>query len=186
MSVPRYHCCVYICITMISILNATRDDIPTIRQLAEKIWWPTYSSIIPQGQIEYMLATIYSESTIREKMNNGSEIFLLLKDHGKEKAFASYGTSQQSGNVWKINKLYVLPECHGKGFGKALIDEIYARAIKNDINTLILNVNRSNPAFAFYQKYGFKTLREEDIPIGPYWMNDYVLSLPVSPHPETK
>lgn len=165
---------------MTSVRNANPTDIPTIRQLAEKIWWPTYSSIIPQGQIEYMLATIYSEALMREKMANGTETFLLLKENSIEKAFASYGLVPGKSDVWKIHKLYVLPECHGKGFGKALIDEIYARAIKNDINTLLLNVNRYNPAYTFYKKLGFQTLREEDIPIGPYWMNDYVLGLKVN------
>jgi ribosomal protein S18 acetylase RimI-like enzyme len=40
-----------------------------------------------------------------------------------------------------------------------------------------LNVNRYNPAKDFYEKLGFKIILEEDIPIGQYWMNDYVMRL---------
>ena len=40
---------------------------------------------------------------------------------------------------------------------------------------LELNVNRYNKALVFYEKMGFRTIREEDVPIGPYWMNDYVM-----------
>jgi hypothetical protein len=36
-------------------------------------------------------------------------------------------------------------------------------------------VNRYNNAKSFYEKMGFAIVREEDIPIGPYWMNDYVM-----------
>ena len=43
------------------------------------------------------------------------------------------------------------------------------------VNAADLNVNRHNPALAFYERLGFQQHREEDIPIGPYWMNDYVM-----------
>jgi ribosomal protein S18 acetylase RimI-like enzyme len=42
-----------------------------------------------------------------------------------------------------------------------------------------LNVNRNNEAKEFYKKLGFKIIREEDIPIGQYWMNDYVMRLTI-------
>jgi ribosomal protein S18 acetylase RimI-like enzyme len=41
-----------------------------------------------------------------------------------------------------------------------------------------VNVNRHNKALHFYEKYGFKIIREEDIDIGEgYFMNDYVMEL---------
>ena len=40
---------------------------------------------------------------------------------------------------------------------------------------LDLNVNRYNPATAFYERRGFVRQREVDVPIGPYFMNDYVM-----------
>jgi hypothetical protein len=42
---------------------------------------------------------------------------------------------------------------------------------------LDLNVNRFNPAQHFYKKLGFKIIGEEDVPIGQYFMNDYVMRL---------
>jgi diamine N-acetyltransferase len=47
--------------------------------------------------------------------------------------------------------------------------------IASNVSILDLNVNRHNPAKSFYEKIGFTVLREEDVPIGPYWMNDYVM-----------
>jgi diamine N-acetyltransferase len=58
-----------------------------------------------------------------------------------------------------------------------LLNEVFARAKKTGVKTIVLNVNRLNPAFAFYKKFGFEVMRQEDIPIGPYWMNDYVMKL---------
>jgi ribosomal protein S18 acetylase RimI-like enzyme len=45
------------------------------------------------------------------------------------------------------------------------------------MHVLDLNVNRNNQAKHFYEKIGFNVIREEDIPIGPYWMNDYVMRI---------
>lgn len=162
---------------MITIRDAQPSDIGIIRELAEKIWWPVYTPIIGEEQVGYMLKTIYSTEAMRNAMENQLQTFLLLFVDNFPQGFASYGAWEERSNTWKIHKLYVLPESHGKGFGKALLNEIKKRAKSNGTATLVLNVNRQNPALNFYRRYGFSVLREEDIPIGPYWMNDYVMTL---------
>jgi len=162
---------------MFNISTATEKDIPDIRDIAERTWWPAYTPILPAGQIRYMLDAIYSEQTIRTVITSGAQVFLLLSDEFGVQGFASYGRRDEESLVYKLHKLYVLPRNQGKGYGKALIREIRNRLLKEDIHTLDLNVNRYNPARHFYEKAGFKILRQEDIPIGPYWMNDYVMRL---------
>jgi ribosomal protein S18 acetylase RimI-like enzyme len=74
-----------------------------------------------------------------------------------------------------------LPENQGKGYGRIMIDEIVRRVLRAGGKNLDLNVNRYNvKAKTFYEKLGFTTVGEEDVPIGPYWMNDYVMRLPLS------
>jgi diamine N-acetyltransferase len=162
---------------MLLIRNASEHDIPVIRQLAEEIWWPTYSPILEKDQIEYMLAHIYSESSIRNAMADKSQEFILLQSDNRYEGYASYSEYRPEKEYWKIHKLYVRPQQQGKGFGKKLLEEIIARARKAGISAIMLNVNRQNPALEFYKKQGFVIFREEDIPIGPYWMNDYVMRL---------
>jgi diamine N-acetyltransferase len=166
-------------VIMIQIKTAGTSDICTIRDLAERTWWPTYSALLHKAQIEYMLGAIYSQATILNAMTSGSQTFMLLSENEIPKGFASYGSWTEQQNTWKIHKLYVLPECHGKGFGRMLLDEINVRAKSDNIETIVLNVKRDNPAYHFYIKYGFAVLREEDIPMGPYWMNDYIMTIPV-------
>lgn len=165
---------------MVTIREADEIDIPLIGELAERTWWRSYGDILQNEQIEYMLRTIYSPSAMQKVMLDGSQKFLLLYQDSLPVGFASYGVHDEQSRCWKIFKLYVLPECHGLGFGKQLIDEIVSRAKKDNVDQLILNVNRYNPAFHFYKKHGFEVLQEVDIPIGPYWMNDYVMSLSLS------
>jgi ribosomal protein S18 acetylase RimI-like enzyme len=91
--------------------------------------------------------------------------------------FAAFGPRPENQNIFKLHKLYVLPTAHGKGYGKSLIDEIKRRMLEKKITTLDLNVNRYNPARFFYEKLGFRILREEDVPVGPYFMNDFVMRI---------
>lgn len=164
---------------MTEIRDASFPDIEIIQNIAQRTWWPVYSLILSTEQIEYMLAEIYSTPALDGVMKDGSQRFIVLYEGGVAKGFASYGVWKDQVDTWKIAKLYVLPDQHGKGFGRMLLDEIRHRARQNQIKTLVLNVNRYNPALDFYKRYGFDVLREEDIPIGPYFMNDYVMHLPV-------
>ena len=59
----------------------------------------------------------------------------------------------------------------------SLVEEVKRRLKMQGIHTLDLNVNRHNKAREFYEKLGFAVIQEEDVPIGPYWMNDYVMRL---------
>lgn len=165
---------------MINISEATEKDIPAIIQMAEKTWWSTYSPFLSADQIRYMLETIYSHEVLRRAMINGSQTFIVLHDERRPQGFASFGVRSEDQNIYKLHKIYVLPENHGKGYGKMLIEEVKNRLRKKNIYTLDLNVNRFNPARTFYEKMGFKVLREEDIPIGMYWMNDFVMRLEIS------
>jgi GNAT superfamily N-acetyltransferase len=162
---------------MVKILHASLNDIPLIRSLAEETWWPTYSSILTLEQIRYILDAIYSQNELTKVMSNGSQTFLILHDDNGPQGFASFGLRPENPHVAKLHKLYVLPENQGKGYGKLLIDEVIKRVSENPVEFLDLNVNRFNTARTFYEKLGFTVIREEDVPVGPYWMNDFVMRL---------
>ena len=159
---------------MFNISEATTADISTIRDIAEKTWWPTYGNILSSDQIRYMLDVIYAPDAIAKHIKSTSQTFLLLSDEAGVQAFAAYGP-RQDADVFKLFKLYVLPQRQSKGYGRALINEIKTRLIAIGRHRLDLNVNRMNPALHFYEKCGFQLIGTEDIPIGPYWMNDYIL-----------
>jgi ribosomal protein S18 acetylase RimI-like enzyme len=162
---------------MATIVNATPEHIPVIIDLAEKTWWPTYSPILEKEQLSFMLNLIYSREALENVMSNGTQTFILLKDENGWQGFASYGLRNEDSSVCKLHKLYVLPENHGKGYGRILLEEVKSRIRNMGVYTLDLNVNRHNPAKGFYEKIGFRVIREEDVPVGPYFMNDFVMRL---------
>ena len=160
-----------------TIKDATIDQVPLIQSLAERIWWPTYSPLLDKSQIEYMLANIYSKESLKKVILDGSQHFILIYDENGAQGFAAFGPRPEEPGVYKLHKLYVLPENHGKGYGKALIEEVKQRLKAKSIASLDLNVYKKNPALKFYERIGFSILREEEIPFGPYTLYDYVMRL---------
>lgn len=159
------------------IRKASVADTEIIRHLAGETWWPTYSPILEKEQIVFMLGEIYSAEKISHQLQTGEQTFLLLYEGDEPVAFAAFSPRDENPAIYKLHKLYCLPKTQGKGYGKVLINAVIDEVKKSGNHTLDLNVNRHNKARSFYQKMGFEIVYEEDIPIGPYWMNDYVMRL---------
>jgi GNAT superfamily N-acetyltransferase len=157
------------------IRNASIADYQYIYDIAIPVWEATYSSILTQDQMDYMLGLFYSREAIADQITNGGHRFLLAEDEGVYLGFASYQINYQTG-ITKLHKLYVLPQSHGKGIGKALVKLIEDAAIEYSNDQLLLNVNRFNPAIDFYLRAGFENRGEDDVDIGNgYLMEDYLM-----------
>ena len=155
------------------IRNATPEDIPLIRDLTHKIWPQTYAAILTNEQINYMLELLYSESSLIKQMNEHHR-FLIVYDEITPAGFASY--SEIDHGIFKLHKIYLLPDQQGKGTGRFLLDYIITIILQHDAKLLRLNVNRHNKAKDFYERLGFTLIKEEEVNIGNgYFMNDYVM-----------
>ncbi len=164
---------------MHTIITAAVKDAGTIRSLAETTWWPTYTGLLQPEQISYMLDFFYSIENLEHQIKTREQNFLLLLEEGKAVAFAGYSVYENDVNTYKLHKLYCLPQTQGKGYGRILIDSVSGIAADNGASKLLLNVKRDNPAMAFYNKMGFTITAEVDIPLGPYWLHDYVMEKPL-------
>ncbi|SHJ04912.1 Ribosomal protein S18 acetylase RimI [Hymenobacter daecheongensis DSM 21074] len=158
----------------IAVQPATLADIPTIVALAEATWEPTYRFIISREQLEYMYRVIYTPASLRRQMVDNGHRFLLLSAEGHACGFASYSAKEPAG-TYHLNKIYLLPSHQGQGLGQHLLEAVESAVREAGGTVLELNVNRHNPALAFYERLGFQRHQEVDIAIGPYWMNDYVM-----------
>ena len=160
---------------MYIIRKATVDDVETIREIARQTWWDTYSHILAEEQLRFMLGDIYSVKKITSQINNDIQTFLLLVEDEKTVAFAAYSPREEDPQIYKLHKLYCLPQTQGKGYGKILIQEVINKTLQAGVHVLELNVNRNNKAITFYERLGFKIAYAEDVPIDKYFMNDYVM-----------
>jgi diamine N-acetyltransferase len=161
---------------MLTVTKATETDIPLIRQLTFAIWPQTYSSIISKQQIDYMLEQMYNSATLQKQMEEEGYTFIIVYDDKEPVAFASYNETELQ--LWKLNKIYILPSQQGKGTGKFIINYIVDEIKAKHAKALQLQVNRQNKAKDFYERLGFKIIKTADFDIGNgYFMNDYVMEL---------
>ena len=160
----------------LSIYKASVTDIPVIRELAMATWPQTYTPIIGDEQVAYMLNLFYSPATLEQQMRDGHQFIICIND-AQPVAFAAWSETERG--IFKLHKLYILPSQQGKGIGRLIIDHIVAELKAGGANELRLNVNRYNQsAIAFYKKTGFTHYMDEDIEIGNgYFMNDHVLRM---------
>ena len=154
---------------------ATTRDINAIQNIAYVTWPIAYKRIITNEQIEFMLEKMYSQEALENHFYEGTQ-FLIAEVENEVVGFASFGFIKDA--TFKLHKLYVNPEVHKSGTGKALLKETISKVIKLGGKKIELQVNRKNKAVGFYEKMGFEIVREQDFSIGEgFYMNDYVMEL---------
>jgi ribosomal protein S18 acetylase RimI-like enzyme len=159
----------------LSIRFADVNDINTIGFLAQQIWPDAYKDILSDEQLLYMMNLFYSPASLKKQMVDQRHAFILLEDENSTVGFASYSLIKKPG-IYRLHKIYVLPDQQGKGLGKTIIDFIVNDIKPKRATALQLNVNRNNKAKNFYERLGFAVIKEEDIDIGNnYFMNDYIM-----------
>lgn len=160
---------------MFKISQLTKDDIIIVHQLAHRIWPRAFKDLLTPGQIDYMLEWMYNVNTLTEQVQTGHLFYMITLD-GAPKGFIGLEPNFPDVGTLRIHKLYTDPSDHGKGLGKALLQQAIDVANELDVATINLNVNRFNDAVGFYQSQGFEIIKEEDISIGRgYYMEDYVM-----------
>jgi len=155
--------------TNIALRRAIEADIPLIRQMAERIWWEHYPSIISADQIAFMLELIYSDSALQRQMQTEGQVFWLAEKNGQALGFLA--VSQKGLGDYFLHKFYL--DTRGRGFGTIVFELLLARY--PDLQELRLRVNRRNfKSVNFYFKVGFRIEFCIDTPFGEdYVMDDF-------------
>lgn len=164
---------------MIEIKQLNSDDVMIVNHLAHEIWPKTFRDILSKDQISYMLDWMYSIETLQEQVQTGCLYYLATLD-GMAVGFLGLEPNFPDQNQLRIHKIYVKPDLHKKGVGRALMNHSIDIAFDLDQTSLHLNVNKFNAAVDFYKHIGFKITKEENIDIGKgYLMEDFVMELPL-------
>ena len=160
---------------VLTVRHAGLDDINAIGYLAYQVWPATYKEILTFEQLHYMLQHFYSPASLREQMVSKHHTFLVAEIEEEEPVgFASY--SEGAKGIFKLHKLYVLPAIQGRNIGKTLLQVVEEQCRQAGGKKLQLNVNRFNKAKNFYERHGFRIIKEEDVDLGNgVKQEDYVL-----------
>ena len=106
---------------MFTIRKATIDDRSLIHDLASRIWENTYGKILSKEQLDYMFDMMYAPDNILKQMEElHHQYFIILADDMP----AGYLSIEKTGeNTYNFQKIYSLPEMHGTGIGRFIIEQ---------------------------------------------------------------
>ena len=151
-------------------------DFETVARLGETIWRSHYSKIISMAQIDYMLAGRYTAEKLHAYLNAEDRWLDLLWLEGRPVGYCSHALSVTPGEM-KLEQLYLLEECRGKGLGGLMLRHVETRARARACRVLMLTVNKHNAdSIAVYRKSGFAVREMAVFDIGNgYVMDDYVM-----------
>lgn len=153
-------------------------DLAVIAQIARATWPVSYRDMIPASQIDYMLDLFYTPASLERQAEELGHRFFILRNGHQAVGFASIEYDFEETGTCKLHKLYVLPSGQKSGAGKLLMHHIIHTAVARHQRSLMLQVNRKNPALGFYRHLGFFIRESLDLDIGNgYFMNDYVMEL---------
>ncbi|MFN0036255.1 MAG: N-acetyltransferase family protein [Saprospiraceae bacterium] len=156
-----------------SLRRATAADLPLIRQLADRIWWEHYPSIITEAQIAFMLELIYSEAALQRQMEEEGQEFWLPEKNGQALGFLA--VSHKGEGSYFLHKFYL--DTRERGLGTIIFELLLARY--PGLQEMRLRVNRRNfKSVNFYFKVGFRIESCVDTPFGEdYVMDDFQMIL---------
>jgi len=170
---------------MLSITKVSLEYISVIQRLSDEIWKKVYPSVVPMAQIEFMLSTWYSKDGLTEQMRDLGHQFILVEWNNEMVGYASYSEKLVGEpHRFRIHKLYLQPELHGKGIGHAMLQFITRETKPLGCRELELNVHKRNPAVGFYQHMGFSIEKEVVLVIEHgHILDDYVMVLDLTKNP---
>lgn len=162
----------------LSIRPLLERDLEQLRSLARFIWTATYTDLISQAQIDYMLAERYDATLIRAQLKDPKHAWRLASQAANPIGFAH---ARLESDICKLDKLYIHPDFQRRGIGRALLNEVKTFAVSHAAAKLYLQVNRGNhAAIAAYQRYGFTICEARVFDIGGgFVMDDFVMEAPL-------
>ncbi|HSI77167.1 MAG TPA: GNAT family N-acetyltransferase [Lunatimonas sp.] len=125
---------------MISVLDKP-EDFPVLLAIWEASVRATHDFLTPE-KIEEIKQII-----IKEKVFSFVDIYVYNDSNGSKTGFIGIANN-------KIEMLFILPECRGKGIGRALTEFVISAHQVTKVD-----VNEQNPqAVGFYEKMGFNVI----------------------------
>ena len=132
------------------IIKATLKDLDSIKYICDTTINAIYPKYYPKGAVDFFI-NHHSIDHIKEDINQG--IVYIIKDDEKIIGTVTIKTNN-------MNRLFVLPEYHKKGYGKALISFTEEMIFKKYDSIII---DASLPSKSLYLKIGFKEIEYNKI-----------------------
>lgn len=150
------------------IRRASDGDAEGIAKVHVDSWRTTYKNIIPDEFLQNLSYVQRTELWKRNISKDGNFVFVAVKENGEIVGFADCGKREHNSNenAGDLTSIYLLEEQQGKGIGKQLMKRVFQQLRELSCNKIFVEVLDDNKTRFFYEHYGAKFLRKEEIKIG--------------------
>lgn len=165
-----------------NVRKATSEDYLILANLGSKTFYDTWRPVNTEDDMQLYIKNSFDPAKIKTDIENESvNTFLLVFDgenavgYVKLRCDRTYKEFDNQSAI-EIERIYVLKECQGKKFGKALMDESLRIASDKNYKWIWLGVNVDNvKAINFYRKYDFTVFGEKSFQLGDAVDTDYLM-----------
>lgn len=164
-----------------SFRRCTADDIPLLRKLAEKTYRDTFERFNSAEDMEKYIETAMAHKKLESEIQNSASVFYFAESDGKAAGymklnFAPAQTELNDDDSLEIERLYLLREFHGKGYGAVMMEKAVSIARENGKAYIWLGVWEHNEkALAFYKRNGFYRIGEHPYVLGDDVQTDFLM-----------
>lgn len=150
------------------IIKAKQEQIENIIQIGIKSYKEHFSEIWTAKGIDEYLSLQFDFQKISNEMNSDNTKYFVSYFENRVVGIVKINLKKQIPNSSvergiELEKIYLLSQFAGKGFGTTMLDFTIKYAKDNGENVIWLDVLKTNlKAIKFYERYGFKIIDQLD------------------------
>ncbi len=150
-----------------NIRKATRDDFPLIQQMANIIWPNTFSQLMDENVMYYLIDVMYNTSSLIKQTEELNINYLIIEKAGKPVGYCSYELNYENSSRLMVHRLYFMPQTQGIGLGSKTLKYLEEKAQSHHLEIMCLKVLHNNDkAYNYYLHRGLKKTGESYNHIG--------------------
>jgi GNAT superfamily N-acetyltransferase len=165
-----------------TIRVATAADVDLLAELGARTFRETFGADNTPGDMATYIARSFTAEVIARELADSDNTYLIAEVDGHASGYAKLRLTDAPPAVVaarpiKLSRIYVLALWLGQGIGHALMQRCLDEAIASQRDAIWLGVwERNERAIAFYLKWGFTHVDDEEFVLGSDRQNDWIMS----------
>lgn len=158
-------------------------DLYCLQEIASQTFESTFSEGNSAEQMQRYLKERFSLRKLQEELSNPLSQFYFIVDAGRRLGYVklnmgSAQTESISDEAVELERIYILKEHYGNGYGQLLIDKAIEIAKQSGASFIWLGVwEHNHRAVSFYKKNGFEVFGDHVFQFGKEAQTDWLMRL---------
>ena len=167
----------------ILIQTVQPNDVLRLQEISRSTFFETFAKDNSEENMRYYLENNFSIEQLQKELNDPYSLFYFALEGPQVIGYLKINTGPhqtelKDENTIEIERIYVLQQYHGKNVGQLLLQQSFAVAQQQQVDTIWLGVWEHNPrAIRFYEKNGFTPFGKHDFLLGDDLQIDVLMKL---------